>query len=78
VAVARTLLARSDVLLIDEPTAHLDDEAATMLLADVRTATADKITVLVTHQATGISPDDRHLSLGAAQPNSRVALVLDA
>jgi ATP-binding cassette subfamily C protein CydCD len=78
VAVARTLLARSDVLLIDEPTAHLDDEAATALLADVRTATSDKITVLVTHQPTGIAPDDRRLSLGVTQPNSRAGVVLGA
>jgi ATP-binding cassette subfamily C protein CydCD len=78
VAVARTLLAKSDVLLIDEPTAHLDEQAATALLADVRAATSDKITVLVTHQPTGIAPDDRRLSLGVTQPNSRAGVVLGA
>jgi ATP-binding cassette subfamily C protein CydCD len=78
VAVARTLLAKSDVLLIDEPTAHLDEQAATALLADVRAATSDKITVLVTHQPTGIAPDDRRLSLGVTRPNSRAGVVLGA
>jgi ATP-binding cassette subfamily C protein CydCD len=52
VAVARTLLARSDVVLIDEPTAHLDEQASTQLLADLRTALRDRTTVLVTHDAT--------------------------
>jgi len=49
VAVARTLLAGADVVLLDEPTAHLDDEAATALLADVGRALRDRTQVLVTH-----------------------------
>ncbi len=64
VAVARTLLAESDVVLLDEPTAHLDEEAAGSLLADLRGALAAKTTVLVTHQAVGIRPFDPHLRLG--------------
>ena len=51
VAVARTLLAPADVVLIDEPTAHLDSASAEALMADLRTALADRIVVLVTHDA---------------------------
>ncbi len=57
-AVARTLLTRADVLLLDEPSAHLDEESASRLMADLHNATEDKLTVLVTHRATDIRPDD--------------------
>jgi len=63
VAVARTLLARSDVVMLDEPTAHLDESAAAALMDDLRTALADKIAVLVTHQPVGVAPDDVRLVL---------------
>ncbi|UNK47633.1 thiol reductant ABC exporter subunit CydD [Arthrobacter sulfonylureivorans] len=49
VAVARALLADSDVVLLDEPTAHLDREAADDLLLDLRRALAGKAVVMVTH-----------------------------
>ncbi len=62
-AVARTLLTRADVILLDEPTAHLDTESAERLMADLRLALASRITVLVTHQATGVSQHDRRLTL---------------
>ncbi|MCU1525153.1 MAG: transporter ATP-binding protein [Microbacteriaceae bacterium] len=68
VAVARTLLTHADVILIDEPTAHLDDESAESLMADLRTALADRLTVLVTHQAHGIRPGDTRVHLGAVTP----------
>lgn len=64
-AVARTLLTRAEVILLDEPTAHLDEPSAARLLADLRTALADKVTVLVTHAAIEMPPGDRHLDLGA-------------
>ncbi|WP_298229860.1 thiol reductant ABC exporter subunit CydC [Gryllotalpicola sp.] len=49
VAVARTLLARADAVLLDEPTAHLDEESAIALMADMRAALCEKTVVLVTH-----------------------------
>lgn len=73
VAVARTLLARFDAVLLDEPTAHLDEASARSLMRDLRTALADKTAVLVTHHAVGVRPGDRHLRLlpgGAATPGS--------
>lgn len=66
VAVARTLLTRADVILLDEPTAHLDEEAAESLMADLRVALAEKITVLVTHQPVGVLPGDQRLRLDEA------------
>jgi ATP-binding cassette subfamily C protein CydCD len=63
VAVARTLLTRADVVLLDEPTAHLDYETAAALMTDLRAATRDQITVLVTHRAADIHPDDRVVDL---------------
>lgn len=72
VAIARTLLTHSDVVLIDEPTAHLDEEAAVSLMADLRDALADRITVLVTHHPGGARSSDVRITLGAvAQEPSR-------
>jgi len=55
-AVARTLLTRSEVVLLDEPTTHLDEptahldaETASTLMDDLRAALSGQIVVLVTH-----------------------------
>lgn len=50
-AVARALLARSKVLLLDEPTAHLGADEAVELMADLRGALRDCAVVIVTHDA---------------------------
>ncbi|MBK4346839.1 thiol reductant ABC exporter subunit CydC [Lacisediminihabitans sp. G11-30] len=65
-AVARTLLTGADVILLDEPTAHLDEESARELMTDLRIALADRITVLVTHQLVDQRPADQRIVLGAA------------
>lgn len=48
-ALARALLADFDVLILDEPTEHLDPDTAAQLMADVREATRSKATLLITH-----------------------------
>ena len=64
-AVARALLTRADVVLLDEPTAHLDAEAADALMRDLRVALADRIVVLVTHHADEATAGDVRIRLGA-------------
>jgi ATP-binding cassette subfamily C protein CydCD len=64
-AVARALLGRSELLLLDEPTAHLDAPTAAAMMSDLRAATRDRIVVLVTHRAEDRRPGDRMLHLGS-------------
>jgi thiol reductant ABC exporter CydC subunit len=52
--VARALLARSPVLVLDEPTAHLDTATAERLIADVLDAAADSTVLLITHRPEGL------------------------
>ncbi|WP_140416305.1 ATP-binding cassette domain-containing protein, partial [Arthrobacter globiformis] len=62
-AVARTLMTQADVILLDEPTAHLDAESGRALIADLRAGLASRTVVLVTHNPADISPDDALLDL---------------
>ena len=62
-AVARTLMTGAEVILLDEPTAHLDAEAGRAMLADLRSGLADRTVVLVTHNLADIHPDDDLLEL---------------
>jgi len=57
-AVARTLLARAEVILLDEPTAHLDAPTAADMMNDIREATTDRIVVLVSHRRADRRPED--------------------
>ncbi|MBP1136723.1 ATP-binding cassette subfamily C protein CydCD [Arthrobacter sp. PvP023] len=64
-AVARTLMTGADVILLDEPTAHLDAEAGREMLADLRKGLTGRTVVLVTHNPDDIDPADRRLDLDA-------------
>jgi ATP-binding cassette subfamily C protein CydCD len=65
-AVARTILTGAEVILLDEPTAHLDAEAGREMLADLRAGLRDRTVVMVTHNPADIHPDDTLLDLSAA------------
>ncbi|VXB44384.1 thiol reductant ABC exporter subunit CydC [Citricoccus sp. K5] len=66
VAVARALLARADVVLLDEPTAHLGADEAADLVADLRAALADRTAVMVTHDRRFAGSGQVHLELDGA------------
>ncbi|MEC5179951.1 thiol reductant ABC exporter subunit CydD [Arthrobacter sp. CG_A4] len=65
-AVARTLLTGADVILLDEPTAHLDAESGRAMLAELRHGLRNRTVVLVTHNPADIAVADSRLDLDRA------------
>ncbi|WP_247828808.1 thiol reductant ABC exporter subunit CydC [Arthrobacter antioxidans] len=63
-AVARALLTRSGVVLLDEPTAHLDADGARSLLGDLRRGLPDTAVLLVTHDPAEAALCDDVVALG--------------
>ncbi len=69
-ALARALLADAPVLILDEPTEHLDEATAAALMADVLTATRGRTLLVLSHRTellAGVAWDV-HLELGERQP----------
>jgi ABC-type transport system involved in cytochrome bd biosynthesis fused ATPase/permease subunit len=52
------------VLVLDEPTAHLDPRTARALMDDVLEATAGRTVLLVTHRPEGLEHMDEIVALG--------------
>jgi ABC-type lipoprotein export system ATPase subunit len=70
VAIARALASGADVLLLDEPTSRLDEQAAAVVSACLREAARAGGTVIcATHEPILISYADRTVDLAAATPD---------
>jgi len=71
IALARAFLRDAPVLLLDEPTAHLDGESAATLRAAMATALAGRTIVVVSHDESWSRWAGRRLVLGAGLPPAR-------
>jgi thiol reductant ABC exporter CydC subunit len=63
IVLARALLADAPVLVLDEPTAHVDPATATELVRDVLAAGAGRTVLLITHRPEGLELVDRVVAL---------------
>jgi thiol reductant ABC exporter CydC subunit len=63
IALARTFLARTPVIVLDEPTAHLDPPTADALIADVLAAADGRSVLLITHRLEGLGEVDDVVTL---------------
>ena len=57
------MLADPAVLILDEPTAHLDPEPRAALTADLLAVTAGRATLLITHELDGLDQVDEIIVL---------------
>jgi ATP-binding cassette, subfamily C, bacterial CydC len=62
-ALARALLADPALLILDEPTAHLDADSRRALTRDLLAATAGRSTLLITHDLDGLDQVDEIIVL---------------
>jgi ATP-binding cassette, subfamily C, bacterial CydC len=67
IVLARALLADRPVLVLDEPTAHLDPETAEALVRDVLDAAGDRTVLLITHRPEGLALVDEIVTLDAGR-----------
>ena len=70
-ALARALLADPAVLILDEPTAHLDPETRAALMADLLTLTAGRAMLLITHEMEGLDQVDEIVVLRQGKVTER-------
>jgi ATP-binding cassette subfamily C protein CydC len=70
-ALARLLLADFDILVLDEPTEHLDDETGRALLSDLYAVAGARSVILLTHHHAQAPFSTRTLVLPLASETSR-------
>lgn len=61
---ARAFLAEAPVLVLDEPTAHLDRATALTLMDDVMASAGSRSVLLITHRPEGLDAMDEVIALG--------------
>ena len=66
-ALARALLAGPGLLILDEPTAHLDPETRAAVTADLLEATKGRATLFITHELRGLDQVDEIVVLEAGR-----------
>jgi ATP-binding cassette, subfamily C, bacterial CydC len=71
IALARALLADPAVLILDEPTAHLDPASRQALAADLLAITAGRSVLLITHDLDGLDEVDEIIVLNRGQVAER-------
>jgi ATP-binding cassette subfamily C protein CydC len=59
------------VLVLDEPTAHLDPETAEEVVRDMLSAAGDRSVLLITHRQEGLNLVDEVVTLSGGQIVSR-------
>jgi ATP-binding cassette subfamily C protein CydC len=64
IALARALLSDAPVLVLDEPTAHLDHETAEALVRDMLEAAEGRSVLLITHRPEGLDLVDEVVVMG--------------
>jgi thiol reductant ABC exporter CydC subunit len=69
ITLARALLAEPQVLVLDEPTAHLDAPTAQRLVEDVFAAAGERCVLLITHRPEGLDLADELVVLPDPQRN---------
>lgn len=72
IVLARALLADAPILILDEPTAHLDPATAEELVRDVLTAADGRTVLLITHREEGLDLVDRVVTLHEPEVRSDV------
>jgi ATP-binding cassette subfamily C protein CydC len=70
-AVARALLVGAPILILDEPTAHLDADTARRLMDDVFAAAGERSVLLITHRSEGLDQADEVVALLPAAYGTR-------
>jgi thiol reductant ABC exporter CydC subunit len=72
IVLARAFLSQAHVLVLDEPTAHLDSETAQALIEDVLIEAEGMTVVLITHRGEGLDLVDRVMALEPAEAGELV------
>lgn len=75
IALARVMVTDRSVLILDEPTEHLDRPTADALMADVWALTTEAAVLVITHDPAVMARCDRIVTLGASETATSRTLV---